>query len=93
MTDVYTEDPDDFGTRPGALEQLRAEVARRTHRLEHRIHASASDVMDETRMLVRRAQHRINSQLGSAALIALCSGVALGLLAAMLVSTRSSSRR
>lgn len=93
MTDIYTEDSDEFDTRPGALEQLRAEVARATHRLEHRIQSSASDVVDETRMLVRRAQHRINSQLGSAALIALCSGVALGLLAAAFVGSRSSRRR
>jgi ElaB/YqjD/DUF883 family membrane-anchored ribosome-binding protein len=93
MTDIYTEDPDEFDTRPGALEQLRAEVARARHELEHRIQSSASDVVDETRMLVRRVQHKVNSRLGSAALIAFGTGIALGLLAAILSGTRSSSRR
>lgn len=92
MTDVYTEDSDEFDTRPGAVEMLRAEVARARHQLEQRIQASASDVVDETRMLVRRAQHRVNSQLGSAALIALGTGIVLGLLAAALSGSRSSRR-
>lgn len=93
MTDIYTEDPDDFDATPGALEKLRAEVARARHQLEQRVQASASDVMDETRMLARRAQHRINSQLGASALIAVCTGVTLGLLAALLLAGRGSRSR
>jgi hypothetical protein len=49
--------------------------------------------MDETRMLVRRAQHRINSQLGVFALIALCAGVTLGLLAAAVFRGRAPHAR
>jgi hypothetical protein len=44
-------------------------------------------------MLVRRAQHKVNSQLGSAALIAFGTGIALGLLAAILSGIRSATRR
>jgi len=92
MTDIYTEDSDGLDARPGAVELLRAEVARAASLIEDRILASASDAMDETRMLARRAQHRINSQLGTAALIALGTGVVLGLLAAALAGARSSRR-
>jgi hypothetical protein len=49
-------------------------------------------VLDETRMLAQRAQHRINSQLGVAVLIALGGGIALGLLAAALTGRHSSRR-
>ena len=93
MTDIYTEDSDDLDTRPGAVELLRAEVARAASQLEHRIQASASNAMDETRMLARRAQHRINSQLGMAALIALGGGIILGLLAAALSTPRGGRNR
>jgi ElaB/YqjD/DUF883 family membrane-anchored ribosome-binding protein len=86
MTDIYTEDPYDPEMRPGALAVLRAEAARLASQLEHRLQASASDVMDETRMLARRAEYKIHSRFGTAALIALGSGVALGLLAASLSS-------
>jgi hypothetical protein len=92
MSDIYTEDSDDLDARPGAVELLRAEASRAVSQIEHRIQASASDMMDETRMLARRAQHRINSQLGSAALIAFGTGIALGLLAAVLSGTRASRR-
>jgi ElaB/YqjD/DUF883 family membrane-anchored ribosome-binding protein len=93
MSDVYTEDePYDSDTQPGALAVLRAEAARFASQLEHRLQASASDVMDETRMLARRAEYKIHSRFGTAALIALGSGVALGLLAAAL-SSHSMRRR
>lgn len=94
MSDHYTDDEYDYGqrTRVGAMELLRAEAVRLMSRLEHRVQASASDVMDETRMLARRAEYRIHSQFGTAALIALGSGVALGLLAAAL-SSRGVRRR
>jgi ElaB/YqjD/DUF883 family membrane-anchored ribosome-binding protein len=88
MTDIYTEDSDDPEMRPGALALLRAEAARFASQIEHRLQASASDVMDEARMLARRAEHRIHSRFGTAALVALGSGVALGLLAAVLLSHR-----
>ena len=88
MADIYTEDSDEFDARPGAVELLRAEVARAASLLEQRILSSASDAMDETRMLARRAQHRINSQLGTAALVALGTGVVLGLIAAARSSRR-----
>lgn len=92
MADIYTEDSDEFDARPGAVELLRAEVARAASLLEQRILSSASDAMDETRMLARRAQHRINSQLGTAALVALGTGVVLGLIAAAIAAARSSRR-
>jgi hypothetical protein len=88
MTDVYTEDSDDLDARPGAVDLLRAGVARAASQLEHRIQASASNAMDETRMLARRAQHRVNTQLGMAALVALGGGIVLGLLAAALSTQR-----
>ncbi len=89
MTDVYTEDNDDYETQIGALERLRAELARLASDLEHRIQASASDMIDETRFLARKAQHRINSQLGTSALIAVGMGLVLGLVAAVLFSRRA----
>lgn len=89
MTDVYIEDPDDFGSQPGAVALLRAEIARAASRLEQRIQASASDIKDETLMLARRAQHKINSRIGVSAAIAFGVGVGLGLLAAALLSHRS----
>jgi hypothetical protein len=93
MSDIYTDDEDyERQTRPGALELLRAEAARFASQLEHRLAASASDVMDETRMLARRAEYRIHSRFGTAAVIALGSGMALGLLAAAL-SSRGARRR
>ena len=54
MTDVYTEDTDDYETQLNALERLRAELARLASDLEHRVQASASDMMDETRFLAER---------------------------------------
>jgi hypothetical protein len=93
MTDVYTEDTDDYETQLGALERLRAELARLASDLEHRIHASASDMMDETRFFARKAQHRINSQLGTSALVAIGAGLVLGLLAAALFAHRASRGR
>jgi hypothetical protein len=87
MSDVYIEEPEE--THVGALEQFRAELSRLRSRLEHRLQASASDVMDETRMFARRAQHRINTQLGASALIAICTGVVLGLLAAIIFGGRT----
>jgi ElaB/YqjD/DUF883 family membrane-anchored ribosome-binding protein len=89
MTDIYTDDDYEQRTRPGVLDFLRAEASRLVSRMEHRLQASASDVMDETRMLARRAEHKIHSRMGTAALIALGSGIALGLLAAALSSRRS----
>jgi hypothetical protein len=89
MTDVYTEDTDDYEAQFGALERLRAELARLASDLEHRIQASASGVMDETRVLARRAQHRINSQLGTSALVAIGAGLVLGLVAAALFARRN----
>lgn len=91
MTDLYIEEPDD--PQLGGLEQMRAELARLKSQLEHKVQASASDVLDETRMLARRAQHYVNSRLGASALIAICAGVALGLLAAALVAARSARDR
>jgi len=91
MSDAYFEDPQD--DQIGALDQLRAELARLKSEVEHRIQASASDVVDETRMLARRAQHKIRSQFGLAALIAVCTGVALGLVAAAILSRSGSDRR
>ena len=92
MTDIYTEEEYDYETRPGVVAQLRAEVARFASQIEHRLQASASDVMDETRMLARRAEYKIHSRFGAAALIALGTGVALGLIAAGL-SSRSARRK
>ncbi|HTT97505.1 MAG TPA: hypothetical protein VMF58_05610 [Rhizomicrobium sp.] len=92
MSDIYTDEDYDDQVRPGALELLRAEARRFASQLEQRLQASASDVMDETRMLARRAEYRIHSRFGTAALIALGSGVALGLLAAVL-SSRGARRR
>jgi hypothetical protein len=91
MTDIYTEDPYEPEMRPGVPELLRAEAARFASRIERRLQASASDVMDETRMLARRAEHKIHSRFGAAALIALGGGVALGFLAAALSSRRARS--
>jgi hypothetical protein len=91
MTDLYTEYPYDQPARPGALVLLRAEAARFALQIERRFQASASDIMDETRMLARRAEHKIHSRFGTAALIALGSGVVLGLLAAAFSSRRSHS--
>jgi len=93
MTDVYTEDADDYETRLSALERLRAELARLASELERRVQASASDVMDETRFLARKAQHRINTQLGTSALVAIGAGLALGLLAAALFAHRTGRER
>jgi len=92
MTDIYTEDPYEYEPRPGAIALLKAEAARFVSQIEHRLQASASDVMDETRMLARRAEYKIHSRFGTAALIALGTGVTLGLLAAAL-SSRSARRR
>jgi hypothetical protein len=91
MSDVYTEEPEE--TEITALDQIRAELRRIGSELERRVQSSASDVMDETRFLMRKAQHRINSQLGGSALIAICAGIVLGLAAAALLSSRSSRER
>jgi hypothetical protein len=88
MTDLYTEDADEFEAPISALERLRAELARAASQLEHIVHDSASNVMDETRFLALKARHKINSRLGVSALIAVGSGLALGLLAAALSSRR-----
>jgi hypothetical protein len=93
MTDVYTEDSDEYDARIGALERLRMELARLASDLEHRVQASASDMMDETRFLARKAQHRINAQLGTSALIAIGAGLVLGLLAAALFAYRAGRER
>jgi hypothetical protein len=93
MTDVYTEDTDDYETQLNALERLRAELARLASDLEHRVQASASDMMDETRFLARKVQHRINAQLGTSALVAIGAGLVLGLLAAALLAHRAGRQR
>jgi hypothetical protein len=86
MTDIYTDEDFDHEVGPGTLELLRAEARRLASRLENSLEATASDVIDETRMLARRAEYKIHSRFGTAALIALGSGMALGLLAAALLS-------
>ena len=93
MTDVYTEDTDDYDAPQGALDRLRADLRRLAHQLERRVQSSASDVLDETRFLARKAQHRINTQLGTSALVAIGAGLVLGLLAAALFAHRSSRGR
>lgn len=86
MTDLFLEDEPE--RRPAALETLRAEA----RRLERRIHNSASGAVEDARLAVRRTQHRINAQLGLAALIALGTGLVLGLAAAALSSLRHDRR-
>jgi hypothetical protein len=97
MSDVYIEDPDDEQPRPGT-------IARTAHRLEDLVHRYASDAVDtargardnaveEARFLTLKARHKINSRLGASAAIALGTGIALGLLAALLSSGRAASRR
>jgi hypothetical protein len=93
MTDVYTEDSDEYDARIGALERLRLELARLASDLERRVQASASDMMDETRFLARKAQHRINTQLGTSALVAIGAGLVLGLLAAAMFAHRAGRER
>jgi hypothetical protein len=85
VTDIYTEDLD---TPLGVLASLRLDARRLAAQLEHRFQASASNVVDETRFLALKARHRINSRLGMSALIAVGSGLALGLLAAALSTRR-----
>ena len=86
MTDLFVED--DYEQQPGALDRLRAGVSR----LEHQMHDSASGAVEDARMLVRRAQHRVNAQLGRSALIALGLGLVLGLAAAAWTSWGRSER-
>jgi len=90
MTDLFLEDDDD--ARPRALDRLRAEVSRRAGAIEHRLHDTASNAMEDARMLVRRAQRRINTHLGVSALAALGIGVALGLIVALIASQRGRER-
>jgi ElaB/YqjD/DUF883 family membrane-anchored ribosome-binding protein len=86
MTDLYIEnDPD---PEPGMLEQLRARLVR----LEHRMGDSASGAVEDARFLMRRTQHRINAQLGTAALVAFGAGIVLGLLATAVSAQRRRSR-
>lgn len=92
VTDFFIENDLERETRPGALAQLRAEVARTASQLEHRVHDSASGVMEDARFLVRRTQHKINSRLGVSALIALGVGLVLGLAAAALSQDRARRR-
>lgn len=87
MTDLFVED--DFEERPSAFAKLRAGV----FRLEHQMHDSASGAVEDARMLVRRAQHRVNAQLGRSALIALGIGLVLGLAAAAALAVRGRSER
>ncbi|HWA02403.1 MAG TPA: hypothetical protein VG819_02640 [Rhizomicrobium sp.] len=87
MSDVYIEDPEE--TEVGALEHVRAELSRIASQLERKLQSSASGALDETRFLMRKAQHRINSRLGPSALVAICAGVVLGLAAAALLASRS----
>jgi hypothetical protein len=78
MTDLFLEDEPE--RRPEMLETLRAEA----RRLERRLHDTASGAVEDARLAVRRTQHRINSQLGLAALIAFGAGLAIGLIADLL---------
>lgn len=91
MTDLFLED-DDEALKPGAVERLRAEIARMRSRLEHRLHDTASGAVEDARLLVRRTQSRINTRLGMAALAALGIGLVLGMIAA-LISARGGERR
>ena len=88
MTDLYVDD--DYGQppKPGELQRFGAEMRRFASELERRVHDSASGAVEDARLLVRRAQHRINRNLGTAALAALGAGLALGLLAAAVAAYR-----
>ncbi|HWA88504.1 MAG TPA: hypothetical protein VG889_00605 [Rhizomicrobium sp.] len=88
MSDVYVEEPMDEAPHVGTLRRLRLELARTTHRLERAIQAQASNAVDETRFLMLKTRKRINARLGTAAAIALGTGLALGLLAALAARSR-----
>ena len=88
MSDVYFEEPENEVAHVGALRRLRLELARTTARLEQAVHDSASNAVDETRMMVLRTRSRINARLGMAAAVALGTGLTLGVLAALLMAGR-----
>jgi ElaB/YqjD/DUF883 family membrane-anchored ribosome-binding protein len=86
MSDLFLDD--DGPLKPGALAKLRAEVSRATNTLERRLHNSASMAVEDARLLMRRAERQIHARLGAAALVALATGVLLGLIVAMLTASR-----
>lgn len=82
MTDLYFEDSSE---RPvGTVERLRAEVDRTVAQATGAVRDARDRVVLEAKLRAHRVERRIQSQLALSALIALCSGVALGLLAAFL---------
>jgi ElaB/YqjD/DUF883 family membrane-anchored ribosome-binding protein len=87
MSDVFVED-DDPGLEPRALARLRGEVSRAANALERRLHNSASMAVEDARLMMRRVESRIHARPGTAAIVAVATGVALGLLVAMLSSSR-----
>ena len=87
MTDLFLED-DEPGLEPHGLARMRAEVSRAANALERRLHNSASMAVEDARLMMRRAERRIHARLGTAALVAVATGVLLGLLVAMLAAGR-----
>jgi hypothetical protein len=92
MTDVYIEDPEDEVPSPGTIARMRADLARMESLAYRYASDTAGNVVDETRMLALRARRKINANLGTSAAIALGSGLALGLAAALFAAYRRHPR-